>query len=433
MKPTPAPSTARGVRTRRVVTLLSAAVAALLAVTACSGSSDGGGGGVSVAAGATKAEFRAALADMDPVEMKVQVLTPKEAAYSKAWEDYGKALDDWSGGKITFKMHYSGAIVPTDVSGALSDGLIDAAPFQPVFEPDKFPVASFIGKRSATDPNTPVAGPLGQFASWAEVGYHDSIVRELEDNGIHPLVPIVMAGGPFQLICGDKPYDTLADLGGASVRVASPANEAEVKALGASPVSLPTLEVFEGIQRGTVDCAVMPTTLAYAINIAEVAKNWTVDPRGGFASTHETLGVSQATWDDLPLAARQLMHDRLDVFFGTYIPGHIIGGGEISMKQVEKAGGTLHRWDDEAWKRLDDHHRSGMTNVDDAPAGVDGSALVRTVITAQEKWLPKVEELGYRSELGWDELVGHLAKQPLDPQSLIDELRAEILDNHRPE
>lgn len=428
-----------GSRTRRTIRPLSRrtagsalVVAAMIAVTACGGSSEADGtGGESVPTDATKEDFRAALADMDPVEMKVQVLTPKETGYAKAWEDYGKALDDWSGGKITFKMHYSGAITPTGIEDALKDGLIDAAPFGPSAAPDSFPVAAWTTERMVLNKNTPVAGTLQQVGSVMQVGFEDeAMTQEIEDYGIHPLVPVVVNGSQ-NLMCGKESMNSLSEIKGKQVRTSTPANEHEVKALGATTVSLPTLEVFEGIQRGTVDCIATAHTLAYAIKLGEVAKHWVVDPEVGLAPTSEAPSVSMSTWEELPLPAQQLMHDRLDVFLKTYFQEHNMGGIAKSMQQAKDNGVTVEPFEDDARSTLEEYQK-GVLAKDDAPEGYDGQAFVDRMTKANDEWETKIRELGYDDEIAWEDFAAHEAKEPTDVQPLIDELVTSVLSEHRP-
>ncbi|MEV0109806.1 TRAP transporter substrate-binding protein DctP [Nocardia sp. NPDC050799] len=409
-----------------------AGVAVLLAATACAGASGGGGGGESVAAGASKPEFVAALADMDPVEMKVQVLTPQNTGYARAWEDYGKALDEWSGGKITFKMHYSGAITQTGIEDALADGLIDAAPFGPSAAPDKFPIAAWTTERMVFNENTPIAGTLQQVASVMQVGFDDPAIRgEIEDYGIHPLVPTVVNGSQ-NLFCGRASGNSLSDLKGKQIRTSTPAAQQEIEALGATSVSLPTLEVFEGLQRGTVDCLATAHTLAYAINLAEVTDYSVVDPMVGLAPTSEVPAVSKATWDELPLAAQQLMHDRLDVFLRTYLQEHNMGGIAMSMQQAVDNGVTVESFETDARVRLQDFHQQ-VLRKDDAPAGYDGGGFIENMRVANDAWATKVADLGYSNKVTWQEFAAHQKKEPVDVGPLVEELTTTVLDKHRPE
>lgn len=410
-------------------------VAAMIAVTACGGSSDtdaGSAGGESVQADATKADFQAALADMDPVEMKIQVLTPKETGYAKAWEDYGKALDEWSGGKITFKMHYSGAITPTGIEDALKDGLIDAAPFGPSASPDNFPIAAWTTERMVYNQNTPVSGTLQQVASVMQVGFEDkAMTKEIEDYGIHPLIPAVVNGSQ-DLMCGKESMNSLSKIKGKQVRTSTPASEHEMKALDATTVSLPTLEVFEALQRSTVDCLVTSHTLSYAINLAEVAKYWVVDPDVALAPTSEVPAVSLSTWNELPLPAQQLMHDRLDVFLKTYLQDHNLGGIAKSMEQAEDNGVKVETFEPDARKKLKSYHETVLAK-DDAPEGYDGKAFVTAMKTANDEWGTKVADLGYDEDVAWDDFAAHEKKTPTDVQPLVDELVTTVLSEHRPE
>src|SRR5699024_1589038 len=66
------------------------------------GSSEGGG----LPVGASRDDFIAALADMDPVTLTLQSNQNPGDPMSLQFERYAERVEDWSGGNITFDIAY---------------------------------------------------------------------------------------------------------------------------------------------------------------------------------------------------------------------------------------------------------------------------------------------------------------------------------------
>src|SRR3712207_3108243 len=107
-----------GLSTRRV--LGAAALAGAMALTACaeeSGSGDGdaasdGGSTEGVEYGASMEDYQAAFEDLEPITLNTQTPGPQGSATSTKFEEYFEAVEEWSGGKITWEIAYSNAVAP---------------------------------------------------------------------------------------------------------------------------------------------------------------------------------------------------------------------------------------------------------------------------------------------------------------------------------
>ncbi|MFP3468156.1 C4-dicarboxylate ABC transporter substrate-binding protein, partial [Leifsonia sp. SIMBA_070] len=76
-----------------------------------------------MSAEASMEDYVAAFADVDPINLKVQSNNPQGTGQSVPLEAYVAAVEEWSGGKITFDVKYSGAIAPIAQAGqAMADG-----------------------------------------------------------------------------------------------------------------------------------------------------------------------------------------------------------------------------------------------------------------------------------------------------------------------
>ena len=78
--------------------------------------------------------------------------------------------------------------------------------------------------------------------------------------------------GPQIFFC-NRPVASMADLRGLKVRSYTPSMSALVQTLGATPVTLQLSEVYQALQRGTVECGITSATSAHTANWGEVIRS----------------------------------------------------------------------------------------------------------------------------------------------------------------
>jgi TRAP-type transport system periplasmic protein len=77
---------------------------------------------------------------------------------------------------------------------------------------------------------------------------------------------------PNLLFTGEKPIRSLDDLKGLKIRVPSRNAGLVVEAWGATPVSMPAPEIYNAMQTGVIDGAMIDATTLKAFKLAEVTK-----------------------------------------------------------------------------------------------------------------------------------------------------------------
>ncbi|MBM9463574.1 hypothetical protein JL108_08930 [Aeromicrobium sp. YIM 150415] len=409
-----------------------------MATAACqsSGSGEESAGGPSVAAGASQEDYIEALADAEPIEIVLQMPTPPDNPFTTPGDEYAKAVEQWSGGKITFDVSYSGAIAALPEMGkALGDGLVDMGIHRPEYMQDSFPVATYFGKYLSIHEADPIVGNLQLFGALGQIWSDtDALWEEAEEVGIRPLVPAT-ATGSAAMLCRGEPLTSLAAAKGISIRSQTPAGAALIDHLGASAVSLPQNELYEAAQRGVVDCMEASFGLLSTAGLADVTDGWTVDPTAGPAPV-TGFDMSLDKWESLPLAAQQLLWDRLDVYLESYLMVGQWGSNALAVEDSNEAGLAWEDWDAEAAADIEGFWEQYRESVaDEAVDGRDGEADLVEVEAAHEKWLGIVrDDLGFEAEVGWGDFDSWYAahEDAIDFKPLIEVYVDEILMPHRP-
>ncbi len=414
---------------------LAGAIAVVLAgaTAACGSDSGPAQTGDGVPAGATIEQYKAAFADIEAIELNVQVPVPPESPFARASTEYTKALAEWSDGKIVPNLSYASAVVPyAEMSSAMADGLMDMGDHAPQTDPATFPFLNAASQLMLFQDTSPVVGTLQLVASWVEFGASSQELREeYAEAGLVPLVPTIPSGSGT-MVC-TTPVTSLASLKGKLMRGAGSSVSKEIAGLGATPVSLPNNEVFDGMQRGTLDCSVSSLTSLVNNGIFEVGKYWTLHNNALFTAGPSAFAMSKAKWDSLPLVAKQLIWDRLDVFLENYLVGNIIGLVKQGFEQVERYGVEIVDADADIAQAMADYREGLLAELARGDiGGAPGQEIIDRVRQIHEKWLTTVTGLGYDPSIEWRDYGDWLKANDIDGAAWVAEVRKNALDPNRP-
>lgn len=423
----------RPMRHARGLTALGAACA--LVLTACGeASSSNQAGGEGLPAGATKAEYQAAFKDIEPITLKTQSTSPKGSVPGRSYERYYEAVEEWSGGKITWDVSYSNAVAdPISSDDALRDGRLDWVSVAPPYEPAEYPAFNALMGGSFITGTSAVEGLMRSNAWLNEVAFEsDEIMQEFEDHGMVPLLPFWTSGAQAYF-CGEADNTSLDTLDGATIGVDLPTGVKQAEALGTSPISVPYTEFFESLQRGVVDCISAPTAVAVSVGFLPEAPNAVIDPEVAFSMAFGTIAFSKRKWDELPLVAQQLLWDKLDVYISQNIIKSFINVG-VMAQTLEDSGGSVQPLEDNARETLRAKNDELLEDLRDTEAVADGDVLVDAMTQANQDWQDKVHGLGYE-EVPYNDFHNYLAKtgpEGPDVSPYAELVMSEIFNDLRP-
>lgn len=422
----------------RPVTRWAAAALALalpLSLTACAEDSSSGsnnGGGVGVEYGADKAAYAEALADMEPVEFVIQSTAPKGSATGRRFEDYAAAVTDWSDRKITFEFIYSnGAAAATEVHTAIDDGRIDIGSVMPSLLPDEFPASDAYQRMSHLGSQLPVKNVLQWHGIMFDLSTTTAAVdEEYEDHGMKLLLPAFGAGA-YMPYC-KKPTATGADLDNRGIASQSRDQNSQTKALGMKPASIAYTEMYESLERGVVDCAMSTVTGAALGGYIPSAAHVAYDPEVGFNAPGGSIAINLDKWNDLPLAAQQVMIDRLDALMTANFEGAWANTAD-AVGQVADAGGAYTEFDAAASQALAGANAEIEASVASSEALGDGDGFVAAAKAAEQKWSAAVDGLGIEGvDSDYAEFADWYDRGTPDLQPYFDLLWKDVVSKRRP-
>jgi TRAP-type C4-dicarboxylate transport system substrate-binding protein len=144
---------------------------------------------------------------------------------------------------------------------------------------------------------------------------------------------------PGQFHMAKKAVRTPEDLVGLKIRSATPWTVAMVKALGATPVTIPAPEAYNALERGVVDGTIFPWEAVYSFKLSEVLRHHTVVDL--YATPLMTI-MNQQKYDSLPPDLRKVIDD-LSGAWGAEFTGAVWDKNELEgIAAAKKANATIY-------------------------------------------------------------------------------------------
>ncbi|TWE22565.1 C4-dicarboxylate TRAP transporter substrate-binding protein [Prauserella muralis] len=403
--------------------LVAALCASVLGASACISSASGGGN-----ASATS------FAELDPIVLRVPTLYGPGHYQTRALEEYGAAVEKASDGKVSFEFFYLDSLVePADTTKALADGIVDVSLVVPGYTPSDFPIDVWTSDLAFQSSSRPVVGALQSTAAVLDWSFNQpEMLAEYDRLGLVPLLPRFTGHVSYNLLC-TKPVTSLREARGMRGRVGGPNWAKEIEALGMTSVSLAGGEIYEGFQRGIIDCYVGSGPDMVATGLWDVGKHYTELGLSGWSSGG--LMVGKTTWERLPLIVRQVLFDQSTVYLESWHRGWIEGMREFVV-QGQKRGVQFHEPDESMRGALEKFHQRVLgTAQRRAPEGVSAPGeFLDAYSAAHDRWLGIVTgELGYEPRgTTWAEWARG-GDTEIDLGPWIERIRERILAPHRPQ
>ncbi|MGO4689650.1 TRAP transporter substrate-binding protein DctP [Glaciibacter sp. 2TAF33] len=389
-------------RMRRTGSVLAGLVGLTLIASGCSA------GEASSTAPATGGD---AFAEMEPLELTFNHTNPPGGHFEAATVAFTDYIEEATGGKVTFESFYSGSLLPAaEAFAGVGSGLADVSYTTTIGFENQFPIADWLSPAMSDDPQP---FPLGDLANYAAandfIANEPAIQAEYEAQNVKPLW--FVSSSPGDMLC-TKPIKDLADAGGRLTRSPSARITAEVDALGMTSVSMPFADLYEGLQRGAINCVYTTAgnTTFKPYGLTEVAKyyapvsGWTPIAAAGYIIN---LDLWESFSDDLRRVFQEASMKALSV--------HSEGAFNVvaDFGATAKADGVQFLKTDDLRQVMSTLH-AGLNSrlVKDAPAGVDHpKQLIKSLADYRAKWRDLLAD-------------GVVAELPGDPAEDGDGLRA---------
>ncbi len=363
--------------------------ALLLALTMAVGMSGCGGGGQ------TAQSQSPVEGSNSPKEEKVEPMTltfathlPETGVDGASLKYFFEEVSKETGGQLTFDYHFAGSLVKaTDSLTAVSDGLVDIA-----FVPEGFFETQFYPTFVATIPYTTTSEWVTNKALYEMFRTYEPFQKMCDGQNVVNLGVVA----PSELsMCSNLKISSLEDLKGLKIRAMGAVN-ADMARLGATPVAMDASEIYEALERKTVDAATgIPITLAVSFKLQEISDYFIFTGYGMY--TTSSIYMNKKVYEKLPEAYKQAFQTVYDRFVDEYSSEEWMGGAlKDSVQAIKDAGGevvVLSKEEQAKWaEKLADNAQTFMDTANSY--GYNGQEILDTYQALVEKYTP--DDIAYQ-------------------------------------
>ncbi|MFH1090201.1 MAG: TRAP transporter substrate-binding protein, partial [Pseudomonadota bacterium] len=232
-----------------------------------------------------------------PMELSFAIWVPAVHALTKGVAaPWAEAIAKQTNGRVKINLFPGSALgKPQDHYDLAVRGAADIASFNPGFTPGRFPLTAvlelpFVTHRSSTS----------SFAALELLQTEPAIQAEFNQVKMYSLTQT----DPAQLFTVKKPVRTLEDLQGMTIRVPSEAAGQAIKLLGGTPVFMPMTELYQALERNTIDGCLVAIEACQSFRVHEVTKFCTILE---FTSITGGVAWNINSWNKLPKDVQTLL------------------------------------------------------------------------------------------------------------------------------
>ncbi len=249
---------------------------------------------------ATIAAFAGMVSHASADSFKANTFFPDQHPLAKyGYVEWAKKVEELSNGDLKAKVFTGTVLLParSGMSG-VRDGIVNVGYHAATYTPAELPITNAIQEMGLN-----YSDPLVMISAATDFNMNNPQAKaQWQKAGI------VFGGGystpSYNLMCRE-PVKTLADLKGKRLRTAGAAMSRWVETVGAVPVNVPSSEMYQGVEKGTLDCAVNVASDLKSRSLWDVAKYTTMAPLGLYWSG-PMWGFNQKFWSELTTEQRKI-------------------------------------------------------------------------------------------------------------------------------
>lgn len=225
------------------------------------------------------------------------------------------AISEHSGGALKIESYPMSLLSFLETPDGIRDGMADLGWAVPAYAPALFPRTNMLAELNmqtlfagrTSNLNMAYAGAMGEY-----IMLHCDDCRA-EYTAHNQVYTGFTASTNYGLQCV-QPVTSLAQIKGKRLRVAGAQWARWATALGATSVSLPLNEIFEGLSQGVIDCVVTAVPELTNMGLVDVIKAIEPSVPGGTFASNAMANINLDVWKSLSAEEREAMFKAVNAY-----------------------------------------------------------------------------------------------------------------------
>jgi TRAP-type C4-dicarboxylate transport system substrate-binding protein len=233
----------------------------------------------------------------EPVKLKFANYFPPTHKVSVMFDQFSQEINKKGNGKVEISYYGGGTLLTAPkMAAGVATGIADIGLSHLAYSRGRFPVMEAM--------ELPLGFPSGYIGTHVAGEFYDK-VKPKEWDQFQPL--IFSFSPPCGLQTLNKPVRTLEELRGMRIRGTGRIGDV-VKALGANPMPVEMVDLYEGLRRGVIDGNYGALETLKGFKTGELIKYVTATPMIGISYTFY-VAMNKHKWDSLPSDLKKLFTD----------------------------------------------------------------------------------------------------------------------------
>lgn len=223
---------------------------------------------------------------------------PKHTIWAEVLTPWAKKVEEMSGGKLKVSLYPSMQLggKPPELYRQMVQGIADIVFTLPGYTSGDFPMMSLTEL-----PGTATSAEDGTRKLWSK--FDEFFTEEYKDAKVLMLWNSDNAG----FMTKSKWIKKIDDVKGLRIRAPSAAQVAQIEHLGGVGVSMPVTQIYNGIERGTLDGTQIPLSAMIDFKLIEVVKYFTVNAPLGRSPF--LVAMQRKRYESLPAELKKVIDD----------------------------------------------------------------------------------------------------------------------------
>jgi TRAP-type C4-dicarboxylate transport system substrate-binding protein len=322
---------------------------------------------------------------------------PTTHPFTAIQQQWGKDIEAASNGRVQITFYPGGQLMgaPQTADGIVND-IADIAFAHIDYSPGRFPVTEFL--------DLPNGYPTGWVGSHVAVDFYNQF-KPAEWNNMHLL--LLNAGTTAGLMTHNKKITNLDQLKGVTLRGGGAVGDT-ITALGATARDVPMTEMYDDVNKGVVDGALVGIETLKSFKMGDVCKYTTFAWQVGSMYTFY-LAMNLGKWNSLPADIQQIFTDVSKKYEETYAKAW--NASDIAGIQYSQsiAGNEVFKLSDAEGQRWFNAVQPVLTNYSQKMAASGdnkGQAYLDYIKSRIAYWSPIEKQQGIQSPFDLNLPVG---------------------------
>lgn len=299
--------------------------------------------------------------------------------YLAVEQEFAQRVEERTNGRVKIEFAYAGALgAGTELLQLAGRGAVDMAAIVPGYFADQLPLARAFQIPFVFD--SPLEAIDVSRKSFDEIPAFQAELDRMNVNFLfhQPL-------GSYYMTGKSPDCDNVAALDGKKVRSFGADIPKAHAAVGIVPVSVSVGEVYEALERGTIDYSFLNPGNVLSNRLYEVAK-FNCGPVMSFAG--HLIVIGKRTWGRLPEDIQKIIIEEADSAQTRYVES--IDALEVeAIKQIKAAGGEFKPLPDAEMAKWEEMAPDGLAAWRDAYAAAGNPEVAAEVYSKWREWTAK--------------------------------------------